>query len=35
MPIDSDFPFVNRAVYPMNVAYLNYATISQESVQKS
>ena len=32
--IGSDFPIENRPIYPLNVAYLNYASIHSEQVQR-
>jgi ATP-dependent DNA helicase DinG len=32
--VDSDFPIKNRPIYPLNTAYLNYASLQLESVQR-
>lgn len=32
--VDSDFPIQNRPIFPMNTAYLNYASLQLESVQR-
>jgi len=32
--VGSDFPIQNRPIYPMNTAYLNYATLQRELVQR-